>query len=138
MRLSVKRTSGLWAAILFLVALVPGQAHAWVHNTSDHVIWIKPEFSDTPVRLAPGERYDEATQDGVAAPHLQAKKIYKTVDRCSAEIDNAGINTKCEGLIPNLADFVGYGGWKGRDWLGELQNASNNGWAALFEKAGVF
>lgn len=120
----------LWATVVVLV-LLPMQAQAWVRNASDHVIWVKPEVSAAPVRVAPGERYDAATQDGIAAPHLAADRIYKTVDRCSAEIDNAAITVRCTGLAPTLGDALGYGGWKDRDWL-------RVGWQALFEKAGVF
>ncbi len=128
---------GLCLVGLLLAAVSPAPARAWVLNQSDHVIWIKPESSAVPVAIAPGERYGAATQDGVAAPHLAAKRVYKTVDHCSAAVGNAGISVRCQGVLATVADRLGYGGWKGEDWLRRLRGSNDGGWHALFKKATV-
>ena len=100
-----------------------------VDNQSSHTIYVKPEGNGASVAVRPGGAY-AGRHDGVAAPHLRQRQVYKTYDHVGVTVTDANIQTH----VPVFRHFSTFQSVTGGTWLSA---SPDPGWSAVFQSSGT-
>lgn len=90
----------------------------WLKNDSKYSVYVRRENDDDkeePKKINSGDQfYGEI--DGIAAPHLRKKEVFKAADGIRVTVNNNTLDWESTGVI-SLGSQIYKGGWKGESWL---------------------
>jgi hypothetical protein len=102
-------------------------------NSTKCVIYVKPENSDLPVLVPPGQTY-AGDQDGYASPCTNPDQVFKSIDNVDVNVGPKGPDTDANGFISAIGQVI-KGGWKDEEWKKKLDKKGDHGWDKLFDKS---